>query len=67
MHGLIRECSHLVEAGHVLEEDSLPAVEVGAKGEVHVFHSRARIPAAHVLNALVAPHARGAIEVEEPA
>ncbi len=32
---------HLVEAGHIVQEYGLPALEVGAQAEVHVLHSGA--------------------------
>ena len=49
----------------VVEEDELPAVEVGAHGDVHVLDGGALHPAARVLEGLDAPHAGGAVEAEE--
>lgn len=49
----------------VVEEDELPAVEVGADGDVHVLDGGPLHPAAGVLEGLDAPHAGGAVEPEE--
>lgn len=49
----------------VVEEDELPAAEVGTHGDVHVLDGGALHPATGVLEGLDAPHAGGAIEAEE--
>mmetsp|Transcript_3397 Transcript_3397/g.8539 ORF Transcript_3397/g.8539 Transcript_3397/m.8539 type:complete len:241 (-) Transcript_3397:513-1235(-) len=57
----------LVRALDVVPPHELPALEEGAEREVHVLHQRACVPPAGGVDARLAPHAAGAVEVEEVA
>lgn len=42
---------HLIEAGHIVQKDGLPALDVGPEGKVHVLHCGPAVPASGILNA----------------
>jgi len=51
----------------VLEEDEAPSVHLCPVADVEVLGEGVRLPSARVLEAFAAPHAAGAVEVEEEA
>ncbi len=58
---------HLPRRHDVRQEHEAPAFELGAVAEVEILGERVVLPASRRLDGGAAPHARGAVEIEEPA